>query len=99
MVTTFLFSRVTGLRDVTVSFKQTDLCLHVTDFNVPQQERIPCYEEVLLAQGDSYSHVQTRRNKRIRERAHIEALFMKGNRPLTETQKAIGQTFCLRWVD
>lgn len=54
MVTTFLFSRVTGLRDVTVSFKQTDLCVHVTDFNVPQHERIPCYEEVLLVQSDSY---------------------------------------------
>lgn len=59
-MTTFLFSRVTGLRDVTVSFKQTDLCLHVTDFNVPQQERIPCYEEVLLAQGDSYTHTYRR---------------------------------------
>lgn len=55
MVTTFLFSRVTGLRDVTVSFKQTDLCQHVTYFNVPQQEDIPCYEDVLLAEGDSYS--------------------------------------------
>lgn len=92
-MTTFLFSRVTGLRDVNVSFKKTDLCLHVTDFNVPQQERIPCYEEVLLAQGDSYSYIQTRRNKR------LVAVFMKGNRPLTETQKVIGQTFCLCWVD
>lgn len=102
MVTTFLFSRVTGLRDVTVSFKQTDLCLRVTYFNVPQQEHIPCYDDVLLAEGDSYSRMEkkkktekTEQTKQIYHghRAHIEWMFTKGNLPLT--QSIIGQIICI----
>lgn len=53
MVTTFYF-KGTGLRDVVVAFRWTDLWRRATDFNAPPlRECILCYELRFLMQGDS----------------------------------------------